>query len=188
MKICFSRGAWSTDDVSYAYSYRFPGTPEYLQQDDCVENRQLSEQDYDWENISVFAKDKYVPGAKITTRCSLRGLAAPLITIAKDIYDEGGEKKFGDYLEIVLYREGVNVWEMVMDENKTVTWKKLLGVKFPVTEDEAHTLTVETTADGMHITADDKKIYLYRPMYESFYLGIDACEGLCRFYSMEIAQ
>ena len=39
MKLDFSRGAWNTDEVTYAYTYRFPGTPEFLQTDDCVEKR-----------------------------------------------------------------------------------------------------------------------------------------------------
>ena len=39
MKLDFSRGAWNTDEITYAYTYRFPGAPEFLQQEDCVENR-----------------------------------------------------------------------------------------------------------------------------------------------------
>ena len=58
MKLDFSRGAWNTDEMTYAYTYRFPGTPEFLQQDDCVENRPDATNRFgcDWENISMLSR------------------------------------------------------------------------------------------------------------------------------------
>jgi len=191
MKLDFSRGAWNTDDVTYAYTYRFPGTPEFHQTDDCVENRQITEEIYgcDWENISLLSKQTYSAGVRIETRCAFFDLGAPLITIADRIYDENGENKYGDYIEVVLYKNGINVWRMRMDENKKVTWKKMLGVEFPVSEGEIHTLAVDVTTDGLKIAADEHRIFWRcEDLYKSFHLGIDACEGLNRFYSMEIMQ
>ena len=191
MKINFSRNAWNTDDLIYAYTYRFPGTPEFLQQDDCVENRPDSTGAFgcDWENISLLSRKAYSAGTRIETRCAFRDLGAPLITIADCMYDENGENKYGDYLEVVLYKNGVNVWRMWMDENKNVTWKKMLGVEFPVSEDDIHTLAVEITADGLKIEADEHRMYWRcTDIYKTFHLGIDACEGLNRFYSLEITE
>ena len=67
MKLDFSRGAWNTDDVTYAYTYRFPGTPEFHQTDDCVENRPDDTCNFgcDWENISLLSKQAYSSGVRI---------------------------------------------------------------------------------------------------------------------------
>ena len=189
MKLDFSRGAWNTDDVTYAYTYRFPGTPEFHQTDDCVENRPDDTCNFgcDRENISLLSKQAYSSGVRIETRCAFFDLGAPLITIAARIYDENGENKYGDYIEVVLYKNGINVWRMRMDENKKVTWKKMLGAEFPVSEGEIHTLAVDVTADGLKIAADEHNIFWRcEDLYETFHLGIDAWEGLNRFYSMEI--
>ncbi len=191
MKIDFSRGAWNTDEIVYAYTYRFPGTPKFHQTDDCVENRRTAEEIYgcDWENISVLSRRTYTYGTRIEVRCAFFDLGAPLITIADRIYDENSENKYGDYVEVVLYKNGINVWRMRMDENKTVTWKKMLGVEFPVSEGDIHTLAVNVTKDGLMIEADaHRTFWRCEDLYESFHLGIDACEGLNRFYSMEITE
>ncbi|MBR5871610.1 MAG: hypothetical protein IKZ09_11305 [Clostridia bacterium] len=191
MKIDFSRGAWNTDDLVYAYTYRFPGAPEFLQQNDCVENRPDDTGTFgcDWENISMLSKETYPVGTRITVRCAFFDLGAPLITIADRMYNENGVMKYGDYMEVVLYKNGINIWRMHMDENKTVTWKKMLGVEFPVTEGDIHTLSVTVTADGLTVEADEHRMFWRcADIYESFHLGIDACEGLNRFYSLEIAE
>ena len=191
MKIDFSRGAWNTDDLVYAYTYRFPGAPEFLQQNDCVENRPDDTGTFgcDWENISMLSKETYPVGTRITVRCAFFDLGAPLITIADRMYSENGVMKYGDYMEVVLYKNGINIWRMHMDENKTVTWKKMLGVEFPVTEGDIHTLSVTVTADGLTVEADEHRMFWRcADIYESFHLGIDACEGLNRFYSLEIAE
>ena len=191
MKLDFSRGAWSTDEMTYAYTYRFPGAPEFLQQDDCVENRPDPTGQFgcDWENISMLSKKRYCAGTRIEVRCAFFDLGAPLITVADRMYDECGVMKYGDYMEVVLYKNGINVWRMHMNENKTVTWKKMLSAEFPVTEGDIHTLSVEVTEDGLNIAADDHRIFWRcTDIYGKFHLGIDACEGLNRFYSVDITE
>ncbi len=191
MKLNFAHGAWNTEGVTYAYTYRFPGTPVFFQREDCVENRPDDTGKFgcDWENISLLSRRTYSAGTRIAVRCSFFDLGAPLITIAERLYDENGVMKYGEYLEVVLYKNGINVWRMWMDENKTVTWKKMLGVEFPVSEGDIHTLAVEITADGLKIEADEHRMFWRcTDLYETFHLGIDACEGLNRFYSLEITE
>ncbi|MBQ8576728.1 MAG: hypothetical protein IJ449_01990 [Clostridia bacterium] len=187
MKLNFAKGAWQTGNAVYAYSYRFDGTPEFIQNDDCVENRENSAAMYDWDNVSLLSRAPYTAGAKITAECAFSGAAAPLIVIADKLYEENGALKYGDYIEVVLWKNGVNVWRMKMDEEKTVTWKKLLGITLPYAEDVRHTLSVSVNKEHLEIEADALSVTLdVQDLYETFHLGIDACEGLCRFYSMEI--
>lgn len=187
MKIDFSRGTWNTDDVTYAYSYRFEETPVFIQRDNCVENQQNSDARYGFDNISMMTRKAYAPGARISTHCAFEGEGAPLIVIADKMFvDPRGIVRYGDYIEVVLYQNGVNVWRMWMKDGK-VTWKKLMGVEFPVTHGDIHQLTTEITADRLNIEADGRKMsVLIDPMYGSFHLGINACEGINRFYDMVI--
>lgn len=187
MKIDFSKGAWDTKEITYAYSYRFEQTPTFLQYEDCVGNRKCSEAMYGFENISVLSRAPYLPGTKITTHCSFEDLGAPLIVIADKLdTDERGILRFGNYFEIVLYKNGINVWQMRYQDG-TVTWKKSMSVDFPLAEHKIHTLSVLISAERLEIEANDRKMSLLVPdLYPSFHVGIDACEGYNRFYDLEI--
>jgi len=187
MKTDFSRGAWNTDAITYAYSYRFEETPVFVQRDDCVENQSNSKARYGYDNISILSRQAYAPGARICTRCAFEGDGAPLIVIADKLYtDPRGVVRYGDYLEVVLYKNGVNVWRM-WHRDGTVTWKKLMSVEFPVTHGDVHQLSAEVTGDRLNIEADGRKMsLLVDDLYPSFHLGINACEGINRFYDMDI--
>ncbi len=185
----FSRGQWSMDGLTYAYTYRFLETPVFRQLDDCIINSEnnLSAQVFD--NITLLTKEKCQPGTLIETKCSFDHFGAPLVTIAeKLIPDENGNMRFGDYLEVVAYESGVNVWRMYYKEGK-VTWDCLLSVEFPLQEKSVHMLSVEILKDKLVIQANDRKMTLHiHDMYPSFHVGINACEGINRFYTMEIRE
>ena len=187
MKIDFSRGAWNTDELTHAYSYRFEETPEFDQLDDCVQNRRNSDAKYGFDNITLLSRKEWQTGARISTRCAFQGDGAPLIVIADKLYtDARGVARYGDYIEVVLYRGGMNVWRMVMKEGK-VSWKKLVGVEYPVACGDIHDLSVEITPERLNIEAAGQKTsLLVDGLYTTFHLGINACEGFNRFYGMTI--
>lgn len=189
MQIEFSRNQWNTDEITYAYSYRFEETPTFVQHDDCVENTRCSEAKYGFDNISLLTRQSYTAGTRISTRCAFEDLGAPLIVIADKLYtDSRGVVRYGDYLEVVLYKNGVNVWRMYLNDG-IVTWNKVMGVEFPVTENEIHSLTVDISAQTLTILADDHKLMLrVEDLYPSYHVGINACEGYNRFYSMTVEE
>ena len=188
MNIRFAKDLWNTDALTYAYSYRFDATPQFSQKNDCIENRLNPDAVYGFDNISLLTKNTYGPGTKITTQCAFENLGAPLIVIADKLEtDTRGVVRYGEYLEVVLWKNGVNVWKMWL-ENGEVTWKQLMGVDFPVTEHEIHTLSVTIEKEELHIEADGQKILLHvENIYPVFHLGINACEGINRFYTLSIS-
>ena len=188
-KTTFAKNTWNLDNLTYAYSYRFEETPEFIQKDDCVENTKNETAVYGFDNISLLTREKFGPGTKIYTRCAFEDLGAPLIVIADKIENDSRDVvRYGDYLEVVLWKNGVNVWRMWMEHGE-VTWKQLLGVEFPVSESDIHTLSVTIEKDTLHIQADDRTMQLYiDQMYDSYHLGINACEGINRFYDMSIER
>ena len=112
MKINFAKGAWNTDELTYAYTYRFPQTNEFLQNEDSIENAEnpaCAADGYDY--LSLVSKATFGFGTKITTRCSFMGNAAPLIIISDGLDNcEDGHKRYARYFEVVVWRNGVNVW------------------------------------------------------------------------------
>ena len=136
--ISFIPGGWDNGELVYAYSYRFEETPVFLQREDCIENRKNDGAVYGFDNISLLTSEKYGPETTVTARCAFEDLGAPLIVLADSMArDSRGVCRYGDYLEVVLWKNGVNVWRMWM-VNGTVTWKQLLGVEFPVSEGSEH--------------------------------------------------
>ena len=187
MTIHFSRNAWSSDDLVYAYSYRFTDRPVFTQFDDHIENKADPDGPGGYEYISILTPRQYGTGTSVSTHVSFEGDGAPLIVLADKLYREpDGTLRFGEYIEVVLYKNGINVWRMWCRDGK-VTWKKLMGVQYPVTTGELHTLTVTAGEEGLNIAADDRTMSVYIPdMYRSFHAGINACEGINRFYDMTV--
>lgn len=189
MKISFAHDRWSAGDLCYAYSYRFDATPVFLQRADCIENRKNDTATYGYDNISLLTREKYGPGTTLSTRCAFEDLGAPLLVLAPSLSrDPRGVLRYGDYIEVVLWKNGVNVWKMWMQEGE-VTWKQLLGVDFPVSEHEIHTLSVTVGTDTLEITADGRKMLLaVEGLYPDFHVGLNACEGINRFYDFEATR
>jgi len=187
MNINFSRNAWSSDDLVYAYSYRFTDRPVFTQFDDHIENKADPDGPGGYEYISVLTPRQYGSGTSVSTHVSFEGDGAPLIVLADKLYrDADGTLRFGEYIEVVLYKNGINVWRMWYRGGR-VSWKKLMGVQYPVTTGDLHTLTVTVGEEGLNIAADDRTMSVYIPdMYRSFHAGINACEGINRFYNMTV--
>lgn len=189
MKISFSKNLWSTEELLYAYSYRFEETPRFLQLDDCIQNQRNDQATYGYDNISLLTKETYGPGTKITTRCAFEDLGAPLLVITDHISkDSRSVNRYGNYIEVVLWKNGVNVWRMWLEDG-IVTWKQLMGVTFSVTEHDIHTLSVTLHSDTLEIEADNHQMLLHiQDMYPAYHVGINACEGINRFYQFEVTE
>jgi len=187
MNLQFSKNAWNMDGLTYAYSYRFEQTPVFAQLEDCVQNRKNENTRQGFDNLSLVTTQKYGPQTRITTRCAFDKYGAPLILLAQELEsDSRGVARYGNYVEIVLYENGINVWHLWMQDGK-VTWKKQMSVEFPVSAVEPHTLSVLVGEDTLQIQADDRKMFLRMPqIYSSWHAGITACEGINRFYDLQI--
>lgn len=188
MNISFERNAWDESAVTHAYTYRFPYTNRFIQHDDCIENAANPAMPDGFDYLSLITREKYPLGTRITTHCSFSGDAAPLLIFA-DALDEcaDGFRRYGNYFEVVLYKNGVNVWRLWRKENGEVTWHRRLGAEFPVAVDEVHTLSAEVRENELFLDLDGMRFTLRaEDLFPSFHLGITGCEGPCRFYDMEI--
>lgn len=188
--INFSKGRWENDDFSCAYTMRWDRTPAFIQERDHVRNERFGEGVYDFDYISYVSKEKYCGDIKISAQCSFDNYGAPLIVIADNLTeDENGVLWYNEYYEVVLYEKGINVWHLYPEDSGKIVWDKLLGVEFPVSAGEKHTLSVRVIGKKLFIEADDKKMtLLVDKLYDSFHVGITACEEINRFYSMTVEE
>jgi len=186
MNCNFAKEKWDLKDLTYAYSYRFEETTKFTQKEDCVESCADPSAPGGYDNIPLVTKEKYTYGTTIMTNCAFDSGAPEIIFVKELCTDERGVLRFGEYIEIVMYGSGVNVWQMWMNEGK-VTWRKLMGVSFAVSAGEVHTFSAAVDEAKLTINVDDRKMELYVPnLYRSFHAGITACEGINRFYDLSI--
>ena len=188
-KISFAANAWEDSGLVYAYTRRFPQTPVFTQHFDHVENRADPDGPGGYENISLLTERKYRAGTTVTSTMEFEGLGAPIIMFSETMErDEDGTLRFDDYFEVVLYKNGINVWRLEPKGGKVV-WHKLVGVEFPLAERERHSLSVQINEKTLVIDADGHRITLWsEELPAEFHVGIDACEGINRFYDLTIAE
>lgn len=170
-----------------AYTFRYPQSPKVHQAQACIESRANPLHPEGYDNASFLSKEVFAPGARASLVCSFEGAGCPEIILAeKPEACEDGVLRYGSCFEIVLYKNGVNVWRHYMDESHKCSWHKRVGVEFPVTENEKHTLTVETKENYIIFTVDGRKTALRtEDLFQKFHLGLTLCEGVARAYSFE---
>jgi hypothetical protein len=189
MYLEFKKNNWSMEGLIYAGSARFPAMPDMEQREDFIENIPCEASNDGYAYISLVTEEKVQPGVKLATRCAFEDLAAPLIVLPRDMYEKDGYLFYSDYLEVVLWTNGINVWKLWKDEDGQIKVRNLLRLEMPVERSVSHDFAVEIEKDRFNITLDDNKVSLYcDEIYDSFHLGITGCEGPCRFYDMEIQK
>jgi len=187
MKYIFQRGAWSDETLTHAYSWRFAETPAFLQENGYIANPRGTVDNTGYSYISLMSREKYEPGAEITVHVAFEELAAPLLVLAKELDETDGVLRYGDYLEVVIWKNGLNVWDLWRQPDGTVKWVKLLGLTMPLETGKIHELKLRTSAERFEITLNGMPISLQvKQLYSSFHMGVTGCEGPCRIYDMEI--
>jgi len=188
MKINFIKGQWE-DKLQYAYTYRFKPTLTVKQEKDHIRNRKDKSKEFgcDYENISLFLKDKYATGTTMKATCSFDNYGAPLICLAEDLVKQkDGTLRFGNYYEVVIYEQGVNVWDLKYD-GKKVTYYKMAGFTFNLASNKKHKIVIQFKNNRLYIKVGKHTMQVGLPnAKENYYWGIDLCEGINRFYDLEI--
>lgn len=185
----FKKDCWTMDGLVWAGSARFPAMPEMKQQQDHIANIPTTNSADGYAYISLVTKEKVQPGVKLSSRCAFEDKAAPLFVMPRELYEKDGKLYYSNYLEVVLWTNGINIWNLWADENGEVKIQNLLRLQIPVEKSVPHDFSVEILEDRFNVTLDDKKVSIYcNEIYDSFHLGITGCEGPCRFYDMDIQK
>jgi len=184
-KYSFARGCWNQDELTVAYTFRFTETPGFVQHEDFIGSGVNPEHREGFDNVSLLTRSTYSAGASASIRCGFEGMGCPEIIIVEKIEEcDDGASRYGACFEIVLYKNGLNVWRHYREEGRCF-WHKRLGLEFPVAENEIHVLTAEIKENYLTVTVDGKRFTLRtEDLPEKFHLGITTCEGIARVYDM----
>ncbi len=184
----FAGDAWR-EELIQAYSFRFTEAPDFTREGDHITTKENPGHREGFDNISLISRDTYTAGVKAHLRCSFDGIGCPEIILVKkpELCDDGAFR-YGDCFEIVLWKNGVNVWRHFMDNEYKCSWHKRLGLDFSVSEGDIHELTVEVVPNYIKFSVDNRAVTMLRTedLFSEFYVGITACEGVVRLYDFTI--
>ena len=188
-KTLFGRNQWNKDELIQAYTFRFTETPDFTQEEDCIASAVNPAHKEGYDNISLLTKETYSRNVKATIECAFEGKGCPeIILVEKPEQCQDGVIRYGACFEVVLHIGGVNIWRHYR-ENGQCSWHKRLGVGYPVSENEKHTLEVEIKENYLTCAIDGQKNSLrVDDLFEKFHFGITVCEGIARVYSMAVEE
>lgn len=186
MNVSFARGSDWPSQLTQAYSFRFTETPDFTQADTCVTTAVNPNHREGFDNISLLTKEKCTFGATATLHCGFDGAGCPeIILVPETEVCDDGVVRYGNCFEIVLWKNGVNVWRHYRDEQ--YHWQLRMSLTFPVAEGAVHELTLQVLENQLTITLNGQKMILRtEDIPERFYLGASACEGIARLYDFGI--
>lgn len=188
-KIDFRNGDWKKEPLVNAY-YFFKGAeaPDFTQQEGCITTCANPQFSWGYDDISLLTTEQYSAGVELTLTCAFEGRGCPEIIFVEDLKKPtDGTFRYGPCFEVVLYKDGLNVWHHFLEDGSR--WNKRLGLRFPVAENDKHTLRVRVADKMLLIHMDDQDILLrVEDLPEKFHVGLTACEGIVRLYEMTIEQ
>lgn len=173
--------------VLTAYSFRFTETPRFTQKEDHITTCINPKHREGFDNISLLSKNKYTYGAKATLHCAFEDIGCPEIILVPEMEQcDDGAVRYGACFEVVLWKNGINVWRHYREDGKCF-WHKRLGMEFSNEENKIHALTLEVLPQEFVITLNGQKTTLHmEDIPEKFHLGLTGCEGIVRLYDMTI--
>ena len=187
MKTTFGAGQWNRDSFVHCFSHRFTETPDFVQEAASIGSGVNPEHREGIDNISLLTKETFSAGTRAEIVCSFEGLGCPEIIIVPETENcDDGAVRYGACFEVVLWKNGFNVWRHYRDEGRC-HWHRRLGLTFPVAEHEKHTLTVTYQEKYMVITVDGFTTTLRTDdLPEKYHVGITVCEGIARIHSLSV--
>ncbi len=186
VKIDFSNRQWQSA-LNVAYTHRHSETPSFTQREDCIEGGANKAHREGFDAIALLTKERFGGAAHATLTCEFEDCGcAEIIIVPETDQCPDGATRYGACYEVVLYKDGINVWRHFREDGKC-SWHKHLGVLFPVAEMKKHTLDVTVKDRYIDVSVNGiTSSVRCEDMFESFFVGFAVCEGVVRLYDGEI--
>jgi len=185
----FSKDCWNKDDFMYVYSPNCKAFKKFCEESDCIKNEFNNEID-DYDYLSIVTKEKYSEGVKITTVCSFDSFGAPLIVLSDDITEKDNRLEYILHFEAVAYENGCNIWHIVPWPERVerpIKPTKIAFDEFKIEDGSKIELSLEVQHKKFIVTVNGHKTEVENDdIPQNFHVGITACEGINRFYSLKL--
>ncbi|MBE6583035.1 MAG: hypothetical protein E7648_07220 [Ruminococcaceae bacterium] len=183
----FDKAGWE-NELTTAYTFRYVENPKFTQKDGYVTTAVNKNHREGFDNISMLTHEKQTAGVTATLHCAFEDIGCPEIIIVPETEKcPDGEYRYGACFEVVLWKNGINVWRHFREEDGRCHWHLRLGDTFNVSENDIHTLTVNVEEYYLNIDVDGHKIRLrVEDIPKEFYIGLTACEGIVRIYDYTV--
>lgn len=189
-KFVFTKDGWDKTKLAHVYSSVAKTFVPFTQEGNCIVSGYNPEIDY-YDYISLSDRKKHTEGVTVRTKCSFDAFGAPLIVFANDVFEDEHGYRYGLNYEFVVWEGGCNVWRVETTppgSEKTFISTPIVQVKFPI--EEKSIVSLEAKMSGRKLVEIKVNDYSFavrlEDLSETFYVGIAGCEGVNRFYELEI--
>lgn len=189
MKISFAKDGNWREAMCRGFVLRFSAKADFIQEQDCVADPLDDRFNGKYAYISALTREMYCNGADARLRCSFEGYGAPILMIVEDMeLDAQGDAHYGNCIEAVIWKHGVNVWRYHLRDGQ-VHFVHAMADFTPLEEGKIHDLRIKVRDQMLQIEVDGKRSSVYIPdMPEKFWVGAALCEGVNRLYSLEVNE
>lgn len=180
------------EDWFDCYSPHALAKGKFVQEKDCIRN-EYNESIGDYDYTTAMHKDIHGVGVKVVAECDFDGSGAPIITFTDDLKTRSdGDATYGVHFEVVAFEKGCNFWYYLppMEGQDPLSNLSLLRFEdYPLSSGEKIRLSVEFQDQSVVVGLNDHTFEVFCEHFpRSFYLGFTACEGINRFYNIEIEE
>lgn len=182
---------------------KYPGLSsegKWLQEEDCIVNsvpsyatpEQMCEGGaYAADTFcGMLWRESFDSPVRVASTLSFDYKMAPLLDIACRPRDDGAGLTLQERYEVVVYYEGVNVWEHFRRDGE-LRHRRILFDRRPLKAGERYRLEVGVNLAEKTLTVvlEGSCVTIYAPLLrEEFYVGLMANEGINRFYNFEVTD
>ena len=196
-KASFAEGKWDKSDWLDIRSAYTDVHSEWKQNKDNISNtvpdgRKLEDvlKDNQFQLfISKLFNHKLSGKSEISSTMSWDKDYAPLIVIASTPETvEAGLPYSRDYIEVVIYNKGINIWQHFYKDGKQ-SYKKIAWVECDFKAKKKYKLEVSVRSQELFVKVGDHNMGVRGiDIPENYYVGITACEGINKFYDFSVIQ
>lgn len=201
ISVSFARKCWNTADFIMVKSPRFAPVGKMIQHDDHIANwvpagsgEELMTRFYAETFAAAVYKIPVKGTATVRAKMSFDYTMAPSVVIAPELgrSADGKHSEFREYVEVVLFDAGINIWHHSIKNGKPF-WRKLAYLKDTFRKNTIYELSLEIryTTKGIQLAVrcDGREFGCAMPVFwNSYYAGIIGFEGINRFYTFNIMQ
>ena len=185
------------NELFYAYSPQSRTSNKFICENGYIRNSEMPIEEgakrgyHDYEHISLLTKEKYGEGTTITLDCDFKEMGAPLILLTNELISLKGLQSYDRHIEVVVYDKGINVWDIVYapdkPERRFIAPKKIAFKTFNIENGERVTVSTKILNGALYIECKGEELTVEIPnLDKELYVGLTACEGINKFYSLKI--